>query len=369
MTELADGSVDLVVTSPPYPMIEMWDSQFAAWDGGQDGAVAGALAAGDGGAAFTGMHRLLDAVWSECRRVLRDGGFACINIGDATRTVGGNFRLYSNHTRITEAFLDLGFQVLPLILWRKAINAPNKFMGSGMLPSGAYVTLEHEYILIFRKGGKRRFDAREEKKRRRESAYFWEERNRWFVDLWDLAGKRQDVNDPLGPANNAAGEPSHVGTLSRGRSAAFPFELPYRLINMYSLRGDMVLDPFLGTGTTMIAALAAGRNSAGFEIEPSFCEEARRAVLGCRNPVNETIAKRLSRHEEVVAGETNKGRSFKNFNEHHGFGVVSAQETDLRIEFVSSVRETAKGPIRFEAEYSASRFSPQNGVAVRPSAR
>ena len=69
---------------------------------------------------------------------------------------------------------------MPAILWRKPTNAPNKFMGSGMLPPNAYVTLEHEYILMFRWGAKREFSQEEQKRSRRESAYFWEERNGWF---------------------------------------------------------------------------------------------------------------------------------------------------------------------------------------------
>ena len=92
--DLPSGSVDLVVTSPPYPMIEMWDDSFSR----QDGAVGAALAGDDGPAAFGRMHDLLDTVWAGCARVLRDSGFLCINIGDATRTIGGGFRLYTNRS-------------------------------------------------------------------------------------------------------------------------------------------------------------------------------------------------------------------------------------------------------------------------------
>ncbi len=83
-------------------------------------------------------------------------------------------------------------------------------MGSGMLPAGAYVTLEHEYVLIFRKGGKRTFPSQNQAERRRRSAFFWEERNRWFSDVWDFKGERQRLN----------------GSDIDRRSAAFPFELP-----------------------------------------------------------------------------------------------------------------------------------------------
>jgi DNA modification methylase len=119
----------------------------------------------------------------------------------------------------------LGFSALPAILWRKQTNAPNKFMGSGMMPPGAYVTLEHEYILILRKGNKREFTSIKEKQNRRESAFFQEERNFWFSDVWmDLKGTTQNLFD------NKATE----------RSAAYPFELPYRLISMFSVKSDTV---------------------------------------------------------------------------------------------------------------------------------
>ena len=102
-----------------------------------------------------------------------------INIGDATRTLNGQFQLYSNHTCGCKLFFVDGLQRTARHPLEKAINAPNKFMGSGMYPAGAYVTYEHEYILIFRKGNKREF-FRKKRELRQESAYFWEERNLWF---------------------------------------------------------------------------------------------------------------------------------------------------------------------------------------------
>lgn len=149
---------------------------------------------GDGMGAFNKMHDILDAVWHECDRVLAPNGFVCINIGDATRTVDGKFQLFSNHYRIIDYFMKHGYCVMPDILWRKQSNSPNKFMGSGMYPAGAYVTYEHEYILIFRKGGKRVFNE-QEKLLRQKSAYFWEERNIWFSDLWDIKGISQNIKN------------------------------------------------------------------------------------------------------------------------------------------------------------------------------
>ena len=158
MNTIPSDSIALMVTSPPYPMIEMWDELFAD----QNPAIGKAMEKGQSPAAFELMHKFLDPVWDEVYRVLIKGGIACINIGDATRTINGNFSLYQNHTRIMTYLLKSGFSALPAILWRKQTNAPNKFMGSGMLPPGAYVTLEHEYILIVRKGKKREFKTPED---------------------------------------------------------------------------------------------------------------------------------------------------------------------------------------------------------------
>src|SRR3990172_9691734 len=134
---IENESINLVITSPPYPMIEMWDKLFMKLN--YD--IEMALERYEGATAFELMHTELDKVWTELYRVVKPGGFVCINIGDATRKVGKNFRLYSNHARITDKLTELSFQMLPLILLRKTTNSPNKFMGSGMLPAGAYVTL------------------------------------------------------------------------------------------------------------------------------------------------------------------------------------------------------------------------------------
>ncbi len=307
---IADDTAHLVLTSPPYPMIEMWDTIFSQ----QIPAAKRALEEMDGPAAFEAMHALLDKVWAECWRTLADGGFLCVNIGDATRKVGENFRLYTNHSRITAACEALGFQSLPAILWRKQTNAPNKFMGSGMLPAGAYVTLEHEYILVFRKGDKRVFN-KPEKELRRASAVFWEERNQWFSDLWDFKGIRQAMGDAK----------------TRKRSGAFPFELAWRLIHMYSLQGETVLDPFLGTGTTLAAAIAAGRSSVGCEIDIDMAREIPEHFDDYIRMGRGQAARRIESHQEFVAKRQSEGKPFKYENEPHGFPVVTRQETGLKV--------------------------------------
>ncbi len=332
MDEVEDQSVELIVTSPPYPMIEMWDAQFAE----QDRAVAEALAAQDGVRAFEGMHRLLDAVWAECARVLVPGGIACINVGDATRTVGGVFQLYTNHARVIRAFAELGLQSLPAVLWRKQTNAPNKFMGSGMYPAGAYVTLEHEYILIFRKGDKRSFDERA-KRRRRQSAFFWEERNEWFSDVWSFKGVRQELVDGK----------------QRERSGAFPFELAYRLVNMYSLQGDTVLDPFLGTATTTAAGIASGRHTVGYERDLSFVSMIDTTVNTAPAAGNARGAERLREHEAFVARREAEDKPLKHRNRFYGFAVMTRQEQELQLPTTSGVRTTERADARlaYEAEH------------------
>lgn len=319
MSAVPDNGVDLVVTSPPYPMIAMWDAIL----GNQRAAIKKALKKGSGFAAFEAMHALLDEVWTEVFRILKPGRFACINIGDATRTIADEFALYPNHARILSKLIALGFTPLPDILWRKQTNAPNKFMGSGMLPAGAYVTLEHEYILVVRKGGKREFSDPKQKQLRRESAFFWEERNLWFSDIWfDIKGSRQALGD------------SHL----RKRSAAFPFELPYRLINMYSMKQDTVLDPFLGTGTTLWAAMAAGRNSVGFDMDPNFETGVFANLPAIRNAANQKTAQRLKAHRQFIAARLDDNYKFKHTNAHFGFPVMTAQEKDLRFDEITGLR-------------------------------
>ena len=326
LKEIADGNIDLVVTSPPYPMIEMWDQLFAVLDP-QIGTY---LEEGDGRGAFAAMHGVLDAVWTGLYRVMKEGAFACVNIGDAVRTVGGQFQLFANHARVCRCFNELGFTTLPAILWRKQTNAPNKFMGSGMLPAGAYVTLEHEYILVFRKGGKRLFRTAKEKKRRRESAYFWEERNRWFSDLWDFKGIGQEI----------------AGGNARQRSAAYPFLLPFRLINMYSLLGDTVLDPFLGTATTTLAAIAAGRHSIGYEIESAFEAQIRERLLREAAGLDRCNRRRLKAHLDFVSERVQKKGPLKYTNIHYGFPVMTRQERELKLPLLGSLEEAERGLFR-----------------------
>jgi len=240
MKELDDGSVQLVVTSPPYPMIEMWDELFEKLLHLPHGSFTKRANA------FELCHDLLNRVWSECYRVLEKGGLLCVNIGDATRTIGGSFQCYLNHARVAEQCERIGFQSLVPILWQKPTNKPNAFLGSGFFPPNAYVTLDCEYILVLRKGSKRAVTPQDPL--RYASQYSKLERDVWFSQIWDFRGTAQNRTD----------------------TAPFPDELPYRLIRMFSCLGDTVLDPFLGTGTTIRVARLLGRKGVGYEVNQSL---------------------------------------------------------------------------------------------------
>lgn len=234
MGELGNGSVHLVVTSPPYPMVAIWDNFYAECSA----------------STYDEMHNYLDQVWSEIARVLIPGGIACVNIGDATRSKDGLFRLYPNHSRVIEKFETLGLVSLPYILWKKPTTKPHykgkgAFLGSGFLPPNAYVTLDMEYILIFRKGGLRTFEPKDPE--RYKSRFTKQERDKWFSQVWTVTGARQNIEG------------------FERRVAAFPEEIPRRLIRMFSIVGDLVLDPFLGSGTSLKTAIALGRRFVGYE--------------------------------------------------------------------------------------------------------
>ncbi|MFB6069433.1 MAG: site-specific DNA-methyltransferase [Halanaeroarchaeum sp.] len=312
---LPEESVELVVTSPPYPMIEMWDGVF----GDLDPTVQRALDAGDGPRAYEAMHAVLDAVWAEVERVLVPGGILAVNVGDATRTVDGEFRLYPNHSRVLDALEDLGLSPLPDVLWRKPTNSAAKFMGSGTSPPNAYVTLEHEYVLLARKGSLRRPAS----DRRGRSAYFWEERNRWFSDVWEIRGQRQELE--AGP---------------RDRTGAFPFAIPYRLINMYSVQGDTVLDPFWGTGTTTLAAMASARSSVGVDVDPAMVAGFDPAVEDVASLAERVSRERLADHRAFVADRDEPpGYEAENYETR----VVTKQERGIRLPTIETVETTGAG--------------------------
>ena len=318
--DIADNSVQLILTSPPYPMVEMWDNIFSTYNRG----IKTSLNNGEGDKAFDKMHKLLDACWTECYRLLAPGGFMAINIGNATRSLKGHFEMYSNHSRIMQSCKKIGFDILPYIIWNKPTNSPTKFMGSGVLPAGAYITLEHEYILVFRKAGKRIFTEKE-KEIRRQSAFFWEERNQWFSDQWhDIRGTRQQLKNKA----------------NRARSGAYPVEVAKRLILMYSMYGDTVLDPFSGTGTTTYAAMTYGRNSVYIDIDEELYQSTL-DLLSADSQVdnmNQDLLLRLKDHEDYVSQQQNL--FFKYRNDLLNTPVKSNQEKLIQPYLIKELKST-----------------------------
>jgi modification methylase len=258
MPEIADSSVHLMVTSPPYPMVKMWDALFAKADP-KIAALWQKLETESKRETveqiYDAMHDYLGEVWRETYRVLVDGGIACVNIGDATRTINGKFQLFPNHARTMEICEKVGFITLPYILWKKPTTKPTykgkgAFLGSGFLPPNAYVTLDCEFILIFRKGNLRKFPPKDPL--RYSSAFTKPQRDEWFSQIWAIKGSRQTSLE-----------------VDR-RTAAYPNEIADRLIKMFSIKGETVLDPFLGSGTTIKAAMQNERNSIGYEIDSNL---------------------------------------------------------------------------------------------------
>ena len=280
MPELRDSSIHLMVTSPPYPMIKMWDTQFATLN--PKIAVLWKELEADGKEEtvlqiYEAMHEVLVRTWGETYRALVDGGIACINIGDATRTVNGTFRLFPNHSRTIEYCEKIGFTTLPYILWKKPTTKPkykgkSAFLGSGFLPPNAYVTLDCEFILLFRKGKLRQFPPNDP--RRYESAFTKRQRDKWFTQIWNITGARQTTSQ-----------------LER-RTAAYPDEIVNRLIRMFSVKGDTVLDPFLGSGTTVRIAMRNKRNSIGYETDETLLPLIKNKIYFDPAAFNISIIKR-----------------------------------------------------------------------------
>ena len=268
MAEVADGDAHLVVTSPPYPLIEMWDESLAA----QTGLPREELASPKG---FEASHALLARVWAECHRALAPGGILAVNVGDATRAVAGDFQCAMNHVRVTEDCQRLGFQSLVPILWKKPTNKPTAFLGSGFLPPNAYVTLDCEFILLFRKGGARQFPPKDPL--RYASQFSKAERDAWFTQVWEVRGAPQD----------------------KAGTAPFPPEIPYRLVRMFSCLGDTVLDPFAGSGVTLQVARSLGRRAVGYEVN-----HALRPFVEARLPPHAPSPEEVLRGLEALYAST-----------------------------------------------------------------
>jgi DNA modification methylase len=244
---LPDKSVHLVVTSPPYWTLKKYEER-----GGQLGDVAD----------YERFLDELDKVWRECARVLVEGGRICCVVGDVCipRKRDGRHRVMPLHSDIQVRARALGLDCLTPILWHKISNGVTEAEGNGAgfygkpYQPGAVVKNDVEYILFMRKGGEYRKTTMQQKAL---SMLTKAEMQSWFCSFWaDIKG-----------ASTRGGHP-----------APYPIEIAERLVRMFSFAGDTVLDPFLGTGSTTIAAIRAGRHSIGNEIEPKYLKIARERV-------------------------------------------------------------------------------------------
>jgi site-specific DNA-methyltransferase (adenine-specific) len=246
MAELNDESVHLIVTSPPYWQLKDYGpkQQIGYNDSYQD------------------YINNLNLVWKECHRVLHKGCRLCINIGDqfARSVYYGRYKVIPIRTEIIKFCETMGLDYMGAIIWQKVTTCNTTggatVMGSFPYPRNGIIKIDYEFILIFKKLGTPPKVSKEIKEKSKLSPEEW---NEYFYGHWNFSGEKQD---------------KHL--------ASFPEELPKRLIKMFSFAGDTVLDPFLGSGTTSVAAMKLCRNSVGYEINedylPIITERLRRSI-------------------------------------------------------------------------------------------
>ncbi|MEW6571450.1 MAG: DNA methyltransferase [Nitrospirota bacterium] len=234
MSELKDKSVHVIITSPPYWQLKDYGngSQIGFNDSYED------------------YINNLNLVWKECYRVLYKGCRLCVNIGDqfARSVYYGRYKVIPIREEIIKFCETIGFDYMGAIIWQKVTTCNTTggatVMGSFPYPRNGIIKLDYEFILIFKKLGDPPKVSRDIKEK---SKLTLEEWNEYFYGHWNFSGERQD---------------RHL--------AMFLEELPKRLIKMFSFVGDTVLDPFLGSGTTCLAARNLSRNSVGYEINKEF---------------------------------------------------------------------------------------------------
>lgn len=241
MPELQDSSVHLVVTSPPYWCIK---------DYGHPAQIGRPQS-------YDEYVAALAEVFAECRRVLWAGCRMAINVGDQFLRASehGSYRVQPIAADIINIGRRLSLDYMGSIIWRKITTTRTSgggcWMGSTYYPRNGHVTYEHEYIILLRKPGRPPPPPSEEAKEK--SRLTKEQRSAWFRGVWD----------DIPPVRQQA------------HQAMFPLELPRRLIRMYSFWGETVLDPFVGSGTTCLAAALEGRNSVAYEINQEFEQQIK----------------------------------------------------------------------------------------------
>lgn len=242
---IPDESVHLVVTSPPYWVLKQYPLHKS-----QLGHVSN----------YERFHDELDKVWRHCMRVLVPGGRVVCVVGDVclSRKRHGRHMVMPLHADIVVRCRAIGFDNLTPIFWYKISNAAyevergSNFLGKPYEPN-AIIKNDVEFILMLRKPGGYRQPTEAQ---RGASRLTKEEHHEWFQQIWTVPGES-----------------------TRHHPAPFPHEVAYRLVRMFSFTGDTVLDPFMGTGTTLLAASQTGRNGVGVEIDESYYRAAKTRIV------------------------------------------------------------------------------------------
>ncbi|MCK6605062.1 MAG: site-specific DNA-methyltransferase [Ignavibacteriaceae bacterium] len=225
MKELPDNSIHLMITSPPYNVSKEYDKDLS----------------------LNEYLELLKNSFKETYRVLVNGGRVCINVANLGRKPYIPLSDY-----ISNIMIDLGFNMRGEIIWNKAGSAsPSTAWGSWLSAANPILRDVHEYILVFSKGNYNR--PRGNKISTINKVQFME----WTKSIWTMNAE---------------------SAKKIGHPAPFPEELPYRLIQLYSFKGDIVLDPFMGSGTTAVVALKTGRNFVGYEISEEYIKLSERRI-------------------------------------------------------------------------------------------
>ena len=247
MIEIEDETIGLVVTSPPY-----WNIK----DYGIDGQLGY-------GQTLHEYLRDLFRVWKECYRVLKPGRRLCINIGDqfARSIIYGRYKVIPLHAEIISQCEEIGFDYMGSIIWQKKTTMNTTggatVMGSYPYPPNGMIEIDYEFILIFKKPGNGEQVSKEIKE---QSALTKEEWKNYFIGHWNFGGAKQI-----------------------GHEAMFPDELPLRLIKMFTFVGETVLDPFLGSGTTIKVARQLRRDAIGYEINENYLSIIREKINNQEN--------------------------------------------------------------------------------------
>ncbi|MCK6604941.1 MAG: site-specific DNA-methyltransferase [Ignavibacteriaceae bacterium] len=250
---MEDKSVQLIVTSPPYWQLKDYgiENQIGYHED------------------YETYINNLNLVWKECYRVLDDGCRLCINIGDqfARAVYYGRYKVIPIRTEIIKFCEIIGFDYMGAIIWQKQTTTNTtggaSLMGSFPTPRNGIISIDYEFILIFKKQGQPSSHVTKEMKG--SSRLTVDEWREYFSGHWNFGGAKQ-----------------------HGHIAVFPEELPRRLIRMFAFTGETVLDPFLGSGTTSLAAKNLGRNSIGYELNPDYLELIKKKINAAQTDIFDT---------------------------------------------------------------------------------